>query len=75
MDLITAEIKTFNKGFTPIGTPYWITSPTNRQTQLAGSVVVAFPTEDQAKRAIKNRLYIAGLSVRVRKYHATASTT
>ena len=74
IDLIIDEIKTFNIGFTLVGTPYWLTSPTNRQAQLAGSIVVSFPTEGQAKRAIKDRLYIAGILARVRKYHPTAST-
>ena len=73
MDLIIDEIKTFNTGFTPVGTPYWLTSPTNRQAQLAGSIMVSFPTEGQAKRAIKDRLYIAGMLARVRKYYPTAS--
>ena len=75
MALIIEEIKTFNKGLTPIGTPYWLTSALNRKNQLAGSVAVSFPTEEQANRAIKNRLYIAGISVLVRKHVSTASTT
>ena len=75
MQLIVDEIKTFNKGFTPIGTPYWLTSASNRQNQLAGSVAIAFATEEEAKRAIKNRLYIAGISVRVEKLYTTAPST
>jgi hypothetical protein len=31
MSLIVDEIKTFNKGLTPIGSPYWLTSAENRQ--------------------------------------------
>ncbi|PMD65267.1 uncharacterized protein K444DRAFT_499792, partial [Hyaloscypha bicolor E] len=42
--------------------------------QRAGSVVVAFPTEIQANRAIKNRLLIAGISAKVVKYHTISST-
>jgi hypothetical protein len=74
MALIIEEIKTFNKGLTPVGLPYWLTSVENRKEQRAGSIVVSFPTEEQAKRALHNRLYVAGMSVRVRKYHSTAST-
>jgi len=76
MDLIVEEIKTFNKGLTPIGRPYWATSRDKRQNGFtrSGSVVVAFPTEIQAKRAIQNRLYIAGISARVEKYYTVAST-
>ena len=76
MQLILDEIKTFNSDLTPIGTPYWVTSYEKRLSglQLAGSVVVAFPNENQAKRAIKNRLYIAGISARVTKYYSISST-
>ena len=77
MDLVVEEIKTFNKGLTPIGQPYWATSRDKRESgaQIAGSVVVVFPTEDQANRAIQKRLYIAGISARVVKYYTTSSTT
>ena len=75
MELIAAEIKTFNKGFTPIGRPYWATPRDKRDSgQLKGSVIVAFPTESQAKKAIKNRLYIAGISTKVAKFLPTNST-
>ena len=76
MQLILDEIKTFNSGLTPIGTPYWATSREKRLSglQLAGSVVVAFPNENQANRAIKNKLYIAGISARAIKFHNISST-
>jgi hypothetical protein len=35
---------------------------------------VAFPTEIQANRAIKNRLLIAGISTKVVKYYTISST-
>ena len=76
MDLVLEEIKTFNKGLEPIGQPYWATSKEKRDSglQRAGSVVVAFPTEAQANRAIKNRLLIAGISTKVVKYYTISST-
>ena len=74
MDLIVDEIKTFNKGLTPIGTPYWITPKENRANQRAGSVVVAFTTPEEANRAIRHRLYVGGISVRVEKLYTTAPT-
>jgi hypothetical protein len=76
MDLVLEEIKIFNKGLEPIGQPYWATSKEKRDSglQRAGSVVVAFPTEAQANRAIKNRLLIAGISAKVVKYHTISST-
>lgn len=32
IDLIKEEITTFNKGYTPIGNPYWLTSADKRAT-------------------------------------------
>jgi hypothetical protein len=75
ISLLFDEIRTFNKGLNPIGTPYWLTPETKRSTQLSGSIVVSFTTEQEAKRAIQNRLYIGGISVRVEKYYETAPTT
>jgi hypothetical protein len=75
MELVIEEIKTFNKGLQPIGTPYWLTSADKRANQRAGSVVVSFATAEEANRAIRHRLFIAGISVRVEKFYATAPTT
>jgi hypothetical protein len=75
MELVVDEIKTFNKGLSPIGTPYWLTSAEKRANQRAGSIVVAFATAEEASRAIRYRLYIAGISVRVEKLYSTAPTT
>jgi hypothetical protein len=75
MELIISEITTFNKGFTPIGTLYWLTSAEKRQYQQAGSVVVAFATLEEANRAIRHRLYVAGISVRVKKLYTTAPSS
>ena len=61
--LVTEEIQTFNKGLQPIGTPYWLTQASKRLNQRAGSVVVAFASPEEANRAIRHRLYIAGTSV------------
>ena len=73
--LIIDKIKTFNKGLFYIGTLYWLISAEKRLHQLAGSVVVAFATEAEASQAIRHRLYVAGISVRVEKLHTTAPTT
>jgi hypothetical protein len=75
MDLIVEEITIFNKDLVPIGTPYWLTPPEKRLNQRAGSVVVAFATAIEASRAIRHRLYVAGISARVEKLYSTAPTT
>ena len=69
MDLIVEEITTFNKDLVPIGTPYWLTASDKRLSQQAGSVVVAFATASEASRAIRHRLYVVGISVRVEKLY------
>ena len=75
MRQVVDEIKTFNKGYAPVGTPYWLTNASRRQYQQAGSVIIAFATEEEANRAIRQRLYVAGISVRVEKLHSTSPTT
>jgi hypothetical protein len=77
MELIKDEIRVFNKGLKPIGTPYWLTSLAKRQDpfQTAGSVAIAFATLDEAKRAISNRLYIAGISVKAEELYSTSPTS
>jgi hypothetical protein len=77
MDLILSEIRTFNKGLEPIGRPYWATPKERRISGefTSGTIIVAFPNEEQAKRAISNRLYIGGISTKVVKYISTPSTS
>ena len=74
ISLLFDEIRTFNKDLNPIGNPYWLTPENKRATQLSGSIVVSFTTEQEALRAIKNRLYIGGISVRAEKYYEIAPT-
>lgn len=75
MEMIKDEVSIFNKGLKPIGMPHWISTIENRKVNKAGSVAIAFATEEEANRAIRNRLYIAGISVRVTKFHTVAPTT
>ncbi|TVY32047.1 hypothetical protein LSUB1_G008976, partial [Lachnellula subtilissima] len=42
-----------------------ISSPENRARQTAGSIAITFATPEEASAAIRNRLYIAGILVRV----------
>jgi len=76
-ELVSEEISTFNTGLTPVGKSYWATPKDKRESGLVqtGTIIVAFPDENQAKRAISNRLYIGGISARVVKYIATSSTS
>jgi hypothetical protein len=71
------EIETFNQhlGAKVIGYPAWLTPRERRETQRTGSIVIAFRTEEEARRAIRNRLYIAGASCRAEKLLLTARST
>jgi len=63
---VAEEVKQFNTGLTPIGTPVWLTGQQYWGGEKAGaSVLLAFPTEEQATRAIQDRLWIGATSVRV----------
>ena len=75
--LVAKEISIFNKGLTPIGRSYWATPKEKRDLGLVqtGTIIIAFPDEEQAKRAISNRLLIAGISAKVVKYITTPSTS
>lgn len=75
MDLVISEIKTFNKGLNSIRRPYWLISLEiyNSGLNRLGSVVVAFPIEEQANKVIKNRLFIAGISAKVVKYRSISN--
>ena len=75
MEMIKFEIKTFNKGLTSIGMPHWISTRENYQIKQAGSVAIAFATKLEAEKAIRNRLYIAGIRSRVTKFYNVAPTT
>src|SRR5450432_3670498 len=72
LDLLEEEIKTFN-GLNPVIKPYWISFIENRKTKMRASAIVSFETKEEADRAIRNRLYIAGTSMRVVKYIPTKS--
>lgn len=72
---ISEEISTFNNGLKVIGQPYWITPAENRANQKAGSIVVAFETEAQAKQATSRKLIVAGRYLPTEKYLNFTPTT
>ena len=50
-------------------------SAIKKDAQRSESVAIAFATEEEASRAIKNRLYIADISVQVEKLYSAALIT
>jgi hypothetical protein len=61
---IREEIETYNSGLKPTSDPIWLTSQTKRREVQGASVLVTFQTEEEAKRAIRHRLFIGGASLR-----------
>ena len=77
LSIINEEITTFNKGLSPIGTPYWLTPLSRRENleQRFGKIIVSFATKEEANKAVQRRLYIAGISVRVEHYNQVSRST
>lgn len=69
---VAEELHIFNK-LTILNTSHWLTSLEKREsgTQLAGSIVVAFETSEEAERAINNRVSIFGVSCKAEPMHST----
>ena len=67
MTLLEEEIKVYN-GLNPISRPYWLSSSENRAKKQYGSAVVSFETKNEADRALRNRLQIAGISAKTAEY-------
>lgn len=64
---VRKEIEHFNQGFKLQTDPIWLTSRERRDTANGAAILVAFETEEMAIRAIRNRIYIGGESLRVEK--------
>jgi hypothetical protein len=67
MDLLQEELQVFN-GLNPITKPVWLSSPENRAKKMHGSVLLAFENKIEAEKALRNRLQIAGISVRTTEF-------
>ena len=57
-----------------VGTPYWLSRPEVRAVKAAGSFVIAFKTEQEAAQAIRNPLFIFGLSLKAERLLLTPSS-
>ena len=67
MDLLQEEIQAFN-GLNPITKPVWLSSLENRAKKMHSSVLLAFESKIEAEKALRNRLQIAGISVRTTEF-------
>lgn len=69
------EITTFNQGLHPVGKPYWLSSQEKRASKAAGSACIAFESEQDAQKAIKEKIFAFGVSLRVEKLQSCPPTT
>ena len=72
LDLLKEEIKTFN-GIQPLAVN-WISSKSNREIKKHASIVISFDNEADAQKALKNKLLIAGRSVKTAKFEINQAT-
>jgi len=75
LEVLKSEISIFNNGLRVAGEPYWLSHESNRRVKQAGSVCVAFQSQKDADYAIRNSLYLLGISVRAEKLHSTPPST
>jgi hypothetical protein len=64
LDFLQEEIRIFNR-INPIIKPNWLSSAENKKTKKHASVIIAFETKAEADITLRNRLNIAGISMRV----------
>ena len=74
MTLLEEEIKVYN-GLSLISKPKWLSSSENRAKNRFASAIIAFETEKEAEKALRNRLQIAGISVKTAKFVSTKRNT
>jgi hypothetical protein len=64
LDFLAEEIKIFNR-INPIIRFNWLSSLENRKIKKHVSAIVSFETKAEADKALRNKLHIAGISMRV----------
>jgi len=66
LEFLEEEIKIFNR-INLVVRPNWLSSAENRKTKKHASAIIAFETKAEADKALRNRLIIVGISMRVSK--------
>ena len=74
MQLLKEEVETFNKDFKLVCLPTWLTSEEVQSQKAHFSVILAFGSDQEAKKALRNRLIIAEVSVKTAIYNVSKLT-
>jgi hypothetical protein len=62
------ELETYNSHLRLATRPRWLLKPEKRADKMHSSVVLAFESEEEAKSAIRRRLFVAGISARTARF-------
>ena len=61
-------VELFNKELKLVSEPVWLSTEENKQHKTHSSAVIAFATQEEAQKALKTRIIVAGMSVRTAEY-------
>ncbi len=75
LSILRDEIETFNSGFKLLRDSNWLSSEENRQEKRHASIVFAVDSAEQAQKAIKKKLYIAGVQLVAESYKSAETKT
>ena len=75
LSIFRNEIEIFNSDLKLLRDPNWLSSEENRQEKRHASIVFAVDNAEQAQKAIKKKLYIAGVQLVAESYKSTEIKT
>ena len=73
--ILKNEIEIFNPSLKLLRNPNWLSLKENRQIKRHASIIFIINDEEQAKKAIQKKLYIAGLQLVTESYKSIEVTT
>ena len=68
LKLLRDELELFNPGLKLVRDPIWLSTEENRMVKHHASAIIAFNTEEEARKALRCRLVAAGSSFRTSEY-------
>ena len=74
IQLIKDKVYIFNKDFKLATMLQQLTSNTNKQIKKQSSVILAFYTEEEARKVIRKRLQIKGMSIKIASFNSAKLT-
>jgi hypothetical protein len=75
LSILRDEIEIFNKDLKLLRDSSWLSSVENRQNKRHASIVFAVESAEQAQKAVKNKLYIAGEQLTAESYKLAGTKT